>query len=341
MVRSRYVTLSLLVLLVAGCTGAPSTGTSDRTATPTSTTTTTTTASTPPTTSGHYRRYEFAATRITETTAARELARTPSAVETDVTWRAAAFASALFDDGRATRVVVADANPSATPGPFENGTLVRDDGTFYELETRVVGRHEGRVYRIRLHGPLRGGSEAYARADGEAVNASALSAADRRVFTFALPSPDERASGVTSAGYRWVVPPGDDPADARLVDGTHYVRYEGGLYRIEGEPTDDRAVRYRIQYDLRPVAESASAFAETRLDAFVTAVGNDSVSAPADRVVDAALSGERVTWTGEREPPERYPAAEEWVVAHPPEGRTAYVRFDGSLYRLTVSKAVS
>jgi hypothetical protein len=77
-----------LLVFVAGYPGIPSvtetpTATDDldsiRTVTPTS----------PPTTDvGHYRAHEYEATPITDATMAREVARSPAAVETGLAWRA-------------------------------------------------------------------------------------------------------------------------------------------------------------------------------------------------------------------------------------------------------------
>jgi len=347
--------LVALLVLVAGCAGPSETGTPTATdesdLTPRLTTHADVTPTPPPTTYvSHYRAYEYEATPITDATMAREVARAPVDVEADLAWRAASFTRDLFADGRAARVAIDDPTPEATPGPFENGTVVRSNGTvvrsngtYSEMAKRVVDRHEGPAYEMRLHGPIREGSEAYARADREAVNASALSPADRRVFTFALPSPRARDSGVTSAGYTWVFPADADPADAVLTDGDpHYVRYDGDLFRVEGERRGS-AVRYRVAYDLRHVADSAPAFADARRDSLVTPVSraNGSVPDPAASVVFATLAGDPVSWEGSETTPPRYRAAETWIYDHPPAGRTAYVRYDGQLYRLHVSKTVA
>ncbi|AZH26343.1 hypothetical protein [Haloplanus aerogenes] len=346
MLRHTALLVALLVL-VAGCAGTPS-----ETATPTATddpgtiTTHADTTPTPPPTTyvSHYRAYEYEATPITDATMAREVARSPAEVEADVAWRAASFTRDLFADGRAVRVAIDDPTPEATPGPFENGTVVRSNGTYSEMAKRVVGRHEGPAYEMRLHGPIREGREAYARADREAVNLSALSSVDRRVFTYALPPPRARDSGVVSAGYTWVFPADAAPSDSVLTDGDpHYVRYDGDLFRIEGERRGQPAVRYRVEYSLRQVADSAAAFVDTRRDSLVTPVvrTNGSVPDPAASVVFAALSGERVSWEGTETAPPRYRAAETWIYDHSPSGRTAYVRYDGQLYRLRVSKVVA
>lgn len=350
MPRHTALLVVLLLVSVAGCAGTPSgPGTPTATDVSDSSRTVTThadvTPTPPPTTYvGHYRAYEYEATPISDAEMAREVARSPAAIEADLAWRAAPFTHDLFADGRAVRVAIDDPAPETTPGPFENGTVVRSNGTYSELTKRVVGRHEGPAYEMRLRGPIREGSEAYARADREAVNVSALSPADQRVFTYALPSPRARDSGVTSAGYTWVFPADADPSDSVLTDGDlHYVRDDGDLFRVAGERRDRSAVRYRVAYDRRPVADSATAFAEARRDSLVTPVAraNGSVPEPAASVVFAALDGERVRWEGTEEAPQRYRAAERWLYAHPPAGRTAYVRYDGRLYRLRVSKAVA
>ena len=345
--RRHTALLVALLVLVAGCAGLPS-GTEPPTATDDSGTITThadTTPTPPPTTFvGHYRAYEYEVTPITDATMAREVARSPADVEADVAWRAASFTRDLFFDGHAVRVAIDDPTPEATPGPFENGTVVRSNGTYAEMTKRVVGRHEGPAYEMRLHGPIREGSEAYARADREAVNASALSPADRRVFTYALPSPRARDGGVTSAGYTWVFPADADPSDSVLTDGDpHYVRDDGDLFRVEAERRGQSAVRYHVEYDLRQVADSATAFADARRDSLVTPVAraNGSVPDPAASVIFATLDGERVGWEGTEEAPPRYRAAETWIYDHPPAGRTVYVRYEGRLYRLRVSKVVA
>ena len=343
--------LVVLGVLLAGCTaGLDSPDRSTRPVSPSTVGPGTPGTSEPSTTTqpglgagGYYRAYEFTATPIDRTGAARALARSREDIERGVTWRRHPFVDDLFSAGNASRMAIDEPNADGVPGPFRNGTLVRANGTFYRLSKAVVDEHEAPAYRVGLEGPLteRLDPETYARAKREAVDFDSLAPEDRAVFTYAVPPREDRDGALTSASYRWVFPEGADPGAARLVDGdVHFVRYEGELYRVESEERDDRAVRYEVRYDLRPVATSASAFADAHLETYVTPMAETSVETSARSVLRATLRNGSVSWSGRSEAPGRFRAAATWVREHPPAGSRAYVRYDGALYEVNLQEVV-
>lgn len=156
-----------------------------------------------------------------------------------------------------------------------------------------------------------------------------------------FPLLDERAGGITTAGYTYVFSNGADSANATLVDGErHYVRYDGDFYRIHADERVDGAVRYRVEYDRRRVADSVSNLFEQRRELLVTPLTTDTADPVVYELTVEAIQGETAAWTGERPAPMRFQATEDWVRKHPPEGRSAYVRYEGDLSELRVKKLI-
>lgn len=322
-------------LVVAGCAGGAGSGTP--TAQPASPTTATSPGATSP--PGHYRSYEVLVRPAEPREVARSVTLSREEVADGIVWRPEPFVASLFADGTAERVQVAS-EPDDDPGPFANGTLVVDDGVF-ALEKRVVERRTGAAYSVDLEGPLGPDHhEDYERAEREAVACSELPAADRALVGYADSSRDYRpGEGVRSAGYTYVFANESARANATLTGGErHYVRRDGALYRVRAERAGE-GVRYRVAYDRRRVAASLDALYEAREDRLVTPLDG------ADPVVRAFVTGvaENGTaeWSGQRRAPERFRATWAWVGERPPEGRTAFVRYDGRVYEVEVRKAVA
>lgn len=279
---------------------------------------------------------------MSETRVVREVALTREDVERTFSWRKRPFLDDLLGNHSAERFVVEVGDHDGLPGHLEDGDTVRLNGTYYRLNKTVVGERSGPAYRMHLDGPMRERfHEDYDRAEEEAVDLASLSDLDRRIFSYAVPAPDEREGTVHSAGYFWVFTPNASREDATLADGERrYVRYEGDYYRFEGGERRGDGVRYRVRYDLTPVAPSAAAFADEHLETFVTPITEESLQSPARNVILEALRNSSVAWEGETEVPDRYAAAARWIQDRPPDGGLAFVRYDGALYRLTVVRVM-
>lgn len=330
------------VLLLTGCAGVGNPGTATPTDSPTPTAPVSTHLSTTPptTTDGYYRSYEVSAQRTSPDEIVRAIALSRDEMAAELAWRTDRFVTPLFANGTAVRIVVSS-EPDPHPGPFENGTLVRQNGTVYALERAVIGRRAATGYRMRLEGPLPPDHPAYDRAEREAVGFETLSSADRGVFTYAAPAPGERERGFTTAGYTYVFPDGTDSATATLVDGDrHYVRYGGELYLIRARERVDGAVRYRVEYERERVAGSASAFFEQRRESLVTPLTAETADPVVYELATGAIGGNTTEWAGDGPAPTRFRETEDWVRNQPPEGRSAYVRYEGDLYELRVEKLV-
>lgn len=343
---TRRIALPLLLslmLLTAGCAGTGGLPATDRATTDGRTTSGTTTAdrTATPTTDGYYRAYEFSAVEATETDVARDVTLSRSDLEGRLTWGADAFAATLFTDGAAEQVGIDERNASSV-GVLDASDELRENGTYYAVEKSVVSRHEGPAHSMKLEGPIRPEfHDDYERATREAVNFSALSAADREAFEYAVPPAGERETAVTTSGYDYVFSPDVDADRATLVDGeVHYVRYEGDVFRIQSDGTDGTKVRYRVRYELERIADSPEAFIEDRLSSLVTPLNASNATGGAPDVVLDAIGGETVEWEGRRDAPVRIRDAAAWVESHPPEGSDAYVRREGTLYRIEVRKVV-
>jgi hypothetical protein len=345
----RTRTLSSVVLagllLLAGCGGipAPGTGTTTPHSTqgPTDSGTTTVSKTSPATTKeGHYRSYEISVRQTAPEEIVRNIVLSREEMADRLVWRRDRFLTPLFGNGRAVRIVVSN-DPEANPGPFENGTLVRANGTIYSLNRQVVGQRDGPGYEMRLSGPLPSDHDEYDRAKREAVAFETLSTADEGVFTHAAPPPDDRRDGFTIAAYTYVFPNETTAANATLVDGNrHYVRYGDDLYRIRSRERLDEAVRYAVEYDRRRVTDSASALFERRQESLVTPLTKKTAPPRVYDLVTRVLFEGREEWTGTSPVPPRFTATEDWVQDHPPGGRSAYIRYDGELYELRVEKVV-
>lgn len=338
-------TVSLLVaalFVLSGCVGTggpPATDVSS--GTPTEGTTTGETTSAKPSDRGHYRAYKFESTAVTEADIARDVTLSRSDLEGRVTWGTDSFAATLFSEGVAEQIYI-DGRDASSVGSLDEETVLRSNGTYYAVNKSVVTRHEGTAYGVELKGPLRPEfHDNYERAEQKAVNFSSLSAADRSVFEYALPPADERESAVTSAGYEYVFAPSVDVEDASLVDGdVHYVRYEGDIFRIASDGPRGTKVRYRVRYELRPVANSSKAFIENRLPTLVTPLNESNATDTTRSVLVDTVRGNPVEWEGRSEAPARISDAATWVDERPPGGSTAYVRYAGETYRVRVSKIV-
>lgn len=328
------------MLLLAGCVGLDTHGTP--TATPTDVHSATASASTtvPTTDDGYYRSYEISAHPTSPEAIVRATTISRAGMVDELLWRTDRFVTPLFANGTAIRVDVSD-EPDPEPGPFANGTLVREDGTVYALDKQVVSRREARGYRMTLKGPLGPDHVEYDRATREAVRFETLASADRGVVTYAVPAPDEREAALVTAGYTYVFPSATDAANATLVDGArHYVRYDGDLYRIRADDRVDGAVRYEVEYDRRRVADSVADLFEQRRDSMVTPLTPGTADPVAYELAVDVIGGERAAWAGSGPAPTRFQVTGEWVQNHPPDGRRAYVRYESDLYELRVEKVV-
>lgn len=325
------------LLVLAGCTGTPggpaATTSTDAAATSVTTDGSTTATITEPTATdedGHYRRYEFTAGRVTVAEIAGREITSRADVRERSEVREGSFAASLFGNGTATYVDVVhgDNVGEEPPGPLVDGAVVRANGTVYRVNATVVERREARGFRVGLEWP----------ADATIRNRSALPPADRRLLDRMRP---EDLSGVASVygGAFWVF--SDDTARNRstLVDGrVHFVRADGRVFRVHSEERIP-AVRFRLRYDLVPVADDPVAFVRERLDRLTTPL--NATDGPVRELLEKVVDGSTVTWEGDLEDvPRRYQDAEEWLHEHPPEGRVAYVRYDGALYRVSLRKVM-
>lgn len=343
--RTRSLSTIVLIgmLLLAGCGGINDA----QTATPTSPTVSTdTTANTFSKTShvttkgGHYRSYEISVRQTSPERIVRDIALSQEEMADHLVWRADQFLEPLFENGSAVRIVVSR-GPEANPGPFENGTLVRENGTIYSLDRQVIGQLEGPGYEMRLEGPIQSDHDEYDRARREAVDFETLSSADKHVFTYVAPPSGGQRHELTSATYTYVFPKETHAANATLVDGNrHYVRYDGDIYRIRSDERLDDAVRYAVEYDRRRVADSATTLFEQGQESFVTPLTNKTTSPRVYELVTRVIAERRVEWTGTYPAPTRFRKTEDWVQNHPPRGRTAYIRYDEALYELRIEKVM-
>lgn len=339
MKRLAVVAVCALAVL-AGCTGPavtdqPATNTSD-TATGTTTGDATTTDATT-TDDGYYHAYRFRATETSPEGIARDVARPMDRLYTEERQ----VADGLFTDGAASTVVMnhADGVPD-DPGPLDDGEYLRHDGAYYRVDATVTKRVEGRGYQFSLEGPMGPDfHDNYERAKREAVAFEELSAADRHLFAHDVPPASDRENAVVSSGFYYLFPAGDDPANSRFLDGeVHYVRYDGDLFRVQYDGERTPVVRQRIQYDLVRVADSASAFADARLDEWVTPL--DGAGDRERRVLRNVFRNGTVEWEGTTDTtPQKYRATATWINDHGP-GNGVYVRYDGTLYHVTVREVI-
>jgi hypothetical protein len=342
------LTLLVVPLLLAGCVGTggpPATAvTSDD---PTSTPTDASPSATPQTDTlqtdhGYYRAYEFVAQSTTRAEIAEDVTLSRPEVRKRVQWRRDPFVATLFGERTAERVVIGGPDGDTAPGTLDNQTVLRANGTYYALEKSVVRSRKGTAYGMELEGPLGPQfHEDYERAKREAVDFDSLSPADRAAFSYAVPPVEERESAVHTAGYDYVFEDEGTAANATLVDGErHYVRHEGDVFRVQSDGPQGTRVRYRVRYELSPMADSTESFLDGRLESLVTPLNESNATTRTRDVVVRTVQGSTVKWSGRTEAPPRIRHAANWVHDHPPDGSDAYVRYDGSLYRVRVQKVV-
>lgn len=346
-----HVVAVVALLACAGCLGTvgdpgadptpDTTVTSSTTDAPTTTTAEPTT--TPPKTTdrdGHYREYEFRVREIVPRAIARD--RVPG--RDDLYSDQRRVADEAFGNGSARVVTVVHADTvdeRDAVGPFEDGAYVRDDGTYYRTNATVLDRHESRGYEIDFEGPLTAEyHEDYDRGRREAVNYSSLSPTDRRVFEHVVPVDRDFDGSVVSGMQFWTFRDPTNRNESVLTDGdVHYVRYEGDLFRVRFDGDRPPVVRYEVRYEFVPVANSSEAFVEGRLDRLVTPL-NESPAGTRD-VLQRAIAESGFTWEGtHRTVPESYRGTEDWLASRPPDGRIAYVRHEGAIYRIYLYKVL-
>lgn len=337
------------LLLTAGCVGTLG-GPGGTDGTTTSTATTSTATTTEPTTDttttrrttdeGHYRKYEFRVREVTPVGIAEDVVPPRSALYAD-----RSVTRPLFENGTARAVTIVrreNLDQRDSIGPIEDGQFVREAGNYYRVNATVVDRREAQGYEMDMEGPIREEyhEDEYDRATREAVNFSALSPADRRLFAYRVPSEERRESAIAHIGFVWTFPDDVNPDESILVDGeVHYVRHRGDLFRVQFEGERPRVVRFEVRYDLERVANSSAEFVEGRLDSLVTPL-NESESPERD-VLLRAIEEDGFSWEGtHRTVPDEYRKVEAWLVEHPPDGRVAYVRHEGTIYRIYLYKVM-
>ncbi|MFB6095325.1 MAG: hypothetical protein ABEJ71_02595, partial [Halodesulfurarchaeum sp.] len=205
----------------------------------------------------------------------------------------------------------------------------------------VVTRWSGTGYQVEMEGPLGTFREA-AEIPDNVTNFSALSPVERDLVAYGVPSQEEREGGLISSGFHYLPKPTNEVAAAALLDGApHYVRHEGDVFRVQVTGERPPVVRMQIRYELVPVATSARAFVEGRLDALVTNVTADVPPDPGRAVILSALENGSYKWSGTVETrPERVEAADGWIAERPPSGSFAYLRYNGTIYKVSVMEVI-
>lgn len=336
----RAVALAALLVL-AGCTGAPSATSPTETppdpqttATPTATndTETPTTDETPTTHDGYYRAYTVLAAETTVGDVAAELARSPAELERWHEDRAAVVRSAAAT-GSASRVKL---DPEVSLGL--DGELVVVDGTYYRVNATVDSRERVTAHHMDADGPLGNryeGDELDAYRE-RAVDHDALPPADRRAVADTVGIADEPYRNFHGIGYWHHFENGTVPDNSTLADGrTHVVRYNDTLWKMQLSPSrTSEQIRYRVTYTLDTVAENESAWRDYVRRNNVTALGNVSVGADARGVLRNAIEHGSVEWEGTSEDtPQRFEA----LFRH---SSRYYVAQNGAIYRITVRQIV-
>lgn len=346
---SRAAIVALLALVaVAGCVGGPaSSPTESPTTTTVATTTDGTTTATPTTDSTsattdrrsttrdcYYEGYEVETREVSPAEVAEELARPIHELD----YRPRQVARAALADGSATTTVLGDERP------LDDGDVLRENGTYYAVERTTVTSEIVTADGFELDGPLDPDydEQAYDAAEAEAVAFKDLSAPDRRVFLAGVPRGDRldhlvSGGGSLAAGYRYAFHNDSARANSRLVeDGPHYVEFRDAYWRVA--PTGDRRSTERVtyRYRLETAADSTESFGADAVERYAVALNESFGSDERDLLAEAFDAGV-VDWSGcEESPPLVYQSLSETLSETLPDGRLAYVRHDGTLYRVTV-----
>lgn len=327
MSRAAQTALLAVLVVLAGCTGAPA---GDPT-TETQTTPTDGSTTTPTTDDGHYSAYTVRAEQTTIDEVAAAIVRDPDS----------------FDDERARAVVVhaTTEGENASRAKLEprirlplDGELVVVNGTYYRIRASVTDREEVTAHSVHAEGPLEHryeGDELAERRD-RAVNVSDLPAIDQRVFNDTLALSDNPYRGLHAIGnwYRFENETVPEESVLAGADPT-IVRKNGTLWTARIDPADtSQQIRYRVTYDATTLAESEAAWDEYVRRNHVTAVSNLSLSADSRALVEQAIAAGSVEWEGTAE---EEPARFRDLFA---DGRLHYVVDDGTLYRITVQHVI-
>lgn len=340
----------LALVAVAGCVGSPAdtsptadpttattpdaTTDGTTTATPTTDSTTPTADRTPTTRDCYYEGYEVETREVSPAEVAEELARPIS----DLDYRPRRVAQAALADGSATTTVLGDERP------LDDGDVLRENGTYYAVRRTTVASEPVTADDFELDGPLdpEYDEDAYDAAEAEAVAFEDLAAPDRRAFLAGVPRGEHldhlvSGGGALSARYSYAFRNESARAASRLVeDGPQYVEFRDAYWRVA--PTGDRRSTERVthRYRLETTADSTESFGADAVEGYAVALNESFGSDERDLLVEAFDAGV-VDWSGcEESPPAVYESLAGTVADTPPDGRFAYVRHDGTLYRVTV-----
>lgn len=337
MARALHAVALAALLVLAGCTGAPSATSPTETplnpqttATPTPTDATTT--ETPTTRDGYYRAYTVRAAETTIGDVAAEIALSLAELERWHEDRAAVVRAAAAT-GSASRVKL---DPEVSLDL--DGELVVVDGTYYRVNATVDSRERVTAHHIDADGPLGNryeGDELDAYRE-RAVDHGALPPADRRAVADTVGIADEPYRNFHGIGNWHYFENGTVPDNSTLADGgTHVVRYNDTLWKMQLSPSrTSEQSRYRVTYTLDTVAENESAWRDYVRRNNVTALGNVSVGADARDVLRSAIEDGSVEWEGtSQETPQRFEA----LFRH---SSRYYIAQNGAIYRIIVREIV-
>ncbi|MFB6095198.1 MAG: hypothetical protein ABEJ71_01945 [Halodesulfurarchaeum sp.] len=339
--RSGAVLVFAAMVVLAGCTGAPSGSTT--TVPPTETTRATPTA-TPTSTieglreNGYANAFTFRATPVSPETIAKDVATPLRQLDDDR--RRIAEATLATNSSTVTYMSHGLSVPE-TPGPLEAGEYLSRNGTFYRIEATVVKQWNGTGYQVEMEGPL-GNREREGDVPDNVTEFASLSPVGKDLFSYGAPSMEERKGALISSGFHYLPKPTHEVADAALLDGTpHYVRHEGDVFRVQVTGERPPVVRMQIRYELVQVARSPEAFIDGRLSGLVATVTDEVPPEPGRSIILSALENGSYRWSGTVETrPERVEAADAWIAAQPPSGSFAYLRDNGTLYKVSVTEVI-
>ncbi|MCT9096904.1 hypothetical protein [Haloarchaeobius sp. HME9146] len=340
--------LVVFILVLSGCSGFADVQptreplTVETTDSPTESTVTTGTASRT-TDDGYYHGFQFTAESVDEASLAREHVQSR-----DIPGYETQLVDDLFADGNATTVTVVPAGSTVDDGPrdrtLDDGTYIRDNGTYYRIDRTVTAEAETDGYRLYTEGPLQNDrdEDQYETATEEAVDFANLSSYDQTLFVQVLPDERRRRHGTSIGEATWRAPRSNASEESQLVDGSvNYVRYDGDLYLARQEEAL-RVTVFDVRYDLVPVADSHEAFADDHLDHLVVPLNDSTPTEPATRefLVSVIEDGYVHVDVNREAVPNGLYAASLWIREQPPRGGAVYVRYQGDLYIIKVREAV-
>lgn len=325
------VALACVLVVIAGCSGAPAdtttattvasggtttAATTDATATPTTSTRQTTTDTT------HDRWIRGSAYTVNEETVALE-----SSISID---------SLDASDARIVNETIENGTTTVTRiGQVYSGSRypVVVNGTYYDVNATLLERERVTVHLFAVEGPLREGTDAYETAEAQAVSFENLSTTDRQIVTESLP--EDRDLDTVSVDTIAPVTFENDtvPDSSTLADGdTHYVEYEGHYLRIEFRQEDVRD-RSTYRYEANVVAEGFDTYVDIAIDRYVTNASNTTLPEGSQEVLLNTLENGSIYYHSET--PTIAPSYEtfyHWTRNH------RFVRYEGDIYRLDIMR---